>query len=275
MGLLLGVGSVSAQTETATISFSNATDATAINEASVTGDDSQGNTWTITTEGTTSFTASSGYYQVGSSKKPATSITFTTTLANDVNITAFSAKFGGFSGTAGTVTLKVGDNTVGTGSLNEANDVTVSSTTVADGRVLTVTVTGISKGVKCYNISYTYSTAPRPTHTASFNVDGTVTTENFQEGANIVFPVNPADIDGKTFVGWTTAAIDGIQTTAPVFINTTTEKMGTADVTYYAVFATAQGTERNETITIDTDTKDFPTSYGSANTFTEYTLEGV
>ena len=35
-------------------------------------------------------------------------------------------------------------------------DVTVSSTSEAAGTVLTVTVTDIEKGVKCYNISYTY-----------------------------------------------------------------------------------------------------------------------
>ena len=67
-----------------------------------------------------------------------------------------SAKFGGFSGTAGTVTLKVGDSSIGSGSLSGSSDVTVTSTTTANGTVLTVTVTGISKGVKVYNISVTY-----------------------------------------------------------------------------------------------------------------------
>ena len=140
--------------KTGTIIFGNS--GTKINSASVTGEDSQGNTWTITTEGTTSFTANSEYYQVGSGSKPATSITFTTTLPSSKPIKSMSAKFGGFNGTAGTVTLKVGDTTVGTGSLNATADVTVSSTSEAAGTVLTVTLTDIAKGVKCYNISYTY-----------------------------------------------------------------------------------------------------------------------
>ena len=149
------VGSATSWADTATINFGSADGSTSINKASVTGGDSQGNNWTITTVGTTSFTPNASYAQVGSSKKPATSITFTTTLANDVNVTSFSAKFGGFSGTAGTVTLKVGDTTVGTGNLNASNDVTVTSSSAQTGKTLTVTVTGISKGVICYYISYT------------------------------------------------------------------------------------------------------------------------
>lgn len=126
-----------------------------INAASVNGDDDLGNNWSITTVGTTSFTTNAAYYQVGSSSNPATSITFTTTLPSSVKIKAMSAKFGGFASTTGTVSLKVGSTTVGSGSLNGTNDVTVASTSSATGTVLTVTVTGIAKGVKVYNISYT------------------------------------------------------------------------------------------------------------------------
>lgn len=122
----------------------------------MTGTDSEGNTWNITTAGTTSFTTNTAYYQVGSSKAPATSITFTTTLPTGTSVSGISAKFGGFSGTAGDVNLKVGDNIVGTGSLNAANDVIVESTSTASGNVITITVTNISKGVKVYYISVTY-----------------------------------------------------------------------------------------------------------------------
>ena len=139
---------------TGTINFNNS--AVKINAANVTGADNLGNTWTVTTVGTTSYTGSTNYYQVGKSTEPATSITFTTTLPANVNITAFSAKFGGFSGTAGTVTLKVGDTSVGTGSLNASTDVIINNSSQATGKKLTVTVTGIAKGVKAYYISYTY-----------------------------------------------------------------------------------------------------------------------
>jgi hypothetical protein len=140
--------------KTATILFGN--NGTNIDKVSVTGSDSQNNNWTVTTVGTTSFTQSAEYSQVGSSKNPASSITFTTTLPSSVNVKSFSAKFGGFSGTAGDVILKVGDTEVGTGALNASNDVTVQSTVTASGTVLTVTVTNIAKGVKVYNITVTY-----------------------------------------------------------------------------------------------------------------------
>lgn len=143
--------------KTATILFGNAEGSTNINNTSITGSDNQGNSWTITTVMTeNSFTPQPGYAQIGSAKKPATSITFTTTLSSSVTVKSFSAKFGGFSGTAGNVELKVDNNVVGTGSLNEGNDVTVQSNTTANGTVLTVTVTDIAKGVKAYNIIVTY-----------------------------------------------------------------------------------------------------------------------
>ena len=145
---------------TGTIVFSTATEDNGhmrLNDASDSGKDSNGYTWNVTTVGTTSFTPSSSYCQVGSSSYPATSITFTMTLPSSCTITSFSAKFGGFTGTAGTVTLKVGSETVKTGSLSATSDVTVSSGTISKtGSVLTVTVTGISKGVKAYNITYAY-----------------------------------------------------------------------------------------------------------------------
>lgn len=149
---------------TGTITFGSAEGSTAINSTSVNGDDSAGNTWTITTvfSGQTSFTQNASYSQVGASSKPAESITFTTTLANEVNITAFSAKFGGFSNTAGDIALIVDETTIGTGSLNASEDVVVTNTTTESGTVLTVTVTNIAKGVKCYYISYTYEVDNTP-----------------------------------------------------------------------------------------------------------------
>ena len=146
-----------AEEATGTISFGSATGSTNINSASVTGNDDLGNSWTVTTVGTTSFTPNGNYAQVGSSSKPATSITFTMTLPKEVKFSMFSAKFGGFSGTAGSVTLKIDDTSVKTGQLNGTADYNfVASNLTKTGKSLTVTVTGISKGVKCYNIAYTY-----------------------------------------------------------------------------------------------------------------------
>ena len=143
--------------KTATIKFG--TNDVKISSASVTANDDQKNSWTITTVGTTSFNPNKSYYQVGSNDKPASSITFTTTLPEDAEVTSISAKFGGNKGTAGTITLKVGEASVGTGKLNAGNDVTVTSTSTAVGNKVTITVTGIAKGVKCYNIQVKYKTA--------------------------------------------------------------------------------------------------------------------
>ncbi len=139
---------------TGTIKFG--TNNVKIDKASVTAADDQGNSWKITTVGTEYFGQQSQYTQVGSAGAPATSITFTTTLSKEVKVSSLSVKFGGFKNTAGTIKLLVGDKEIGTGKLNAKNDVTVTSTTVASGTQLTVKVTNIAKGVKCYNISYTY-----------------------------------------------------------------------------------------------------------------------
>ncbi len=150
-------GSSALVDKTATIKFG--TNDVKISSASVTANDDQKNSWTITTVGTTSFNPNKSYYQVGSNDKPASSITFTTTLPEDAEVTSISAKFGGNKGTAGTITLKVGEASVGTGKLNAGNDVTVTSTSTAVGNKVTITVTGIAKGVKCYNIQVKYKTA--------------------------------------------------------------------------------------------------------------------
>lgn len=126
----------------------------------VTANDDQKNSWTITTTGTdVYFATQNDCAQVGSSNNPATSITFTSTLPEDAEVTSISAKFGGYKGTAGDITLKVGETSVGTGKLNANNDVTVTSTSTAVGNKVTITVTNIAKGVKCYNIQVKYKTA--------------------------------------------------------------------------------------------------------------------
>lgn len=163
---------------TGTIKFG--TNNVKIDKASVTAADDQGNSWKITTVGTEYFGQQSQYTQVGSASAPATSITFTTKLSKEVKVSSLSAKFGGFKGTAGTIKLSVGSTEVGTGNLSATKDVTVTSTSGASGTQLTVTVTNIAKGVKCYNITYTYEDSPEPQKTP--------TTLSFGEG-----------VDGQTF----------------------------------------------------------------------------
>ena len=126
-----------------------------INVTSVNFDDNLENNWTITTTGTTSFTQNSSYSQLGSSNNPASTITFTTTLSENMKISNFTASFGGFSGSAGSITLKVDDTTVATGNINASTDVTVTQTGSVNGKVLIITITGISKGIKAYSLGYT------------------------------------------------------------------------------------------------------------------------
>lgn len=235
------------QSVTGIIYFGNTSGRTNINSTSVSGDDSQDNTWTITTEGTTSFTPNASYSQVGSSKKPATSITFTTTLPSYVNITSMSAEFGGFSGTAGTVNLIVGGDNIGTGLLDESNDVTINSNSSAVGTALTVTVTGISKGVKVYSISYTYETVSGTPYTVSFNAGTGASVSNLTEeyaGAGVVLPLAtaPTGCDpAYSFYGWSTESVSNLTTDPTTIVGSNGDRYYPAsDVTLYAVYK--QGT---------------------------------
>lgn len=183
---------------TGTITFG--TNNVKITKTSMTAADDQGNSWKITTVGTTSFTQQPTYSQVGSGSKPATSITFTTTLPKEVKVTSMSAKFGGFGSTAGTIKLLVGDKEIGTGKLNAKNDVTVTSTTGASGTQLSVTVKNIAKGVKCYNISYTYEDESGKTPTQLSWSAPTATVDLAGEAKE--FPTltkDPASITGITY----------------------------------------------------------------------------
>lgn len=148
-----GVGGV-----TATIQFG--TSNVKIDNASVTANDSENNSWTITTISAPSFTQQPTYSQVGSKKKgPAKSITFTTTLPKDAAVTCIETKFGGFAGTKGDITLKVGDNSVGNDTLKEDKDVTTKINPTATGNIVTIIITNIANGVKCYYINVKYKTA--------------------------------------------------------------------------------------------------------------------
>lgn len=81
-------------------------------------------------------------------------------------------------------------------------------------------------------------TVTNPTHTATFYANSVQYGEvqNVEEGEAIAFPTGtPDDVNGKTFVGWTAAVIDGTQDTEPSMVSSAT--MGAENVAYYAVFA--------------------------------------
>ena len=104
-----------------------------------------------------------------------------------------------------------------------------------------------------------------PTHTATFSVNGVTTSDDYQEGTDIVFPADPNDMCGKVFMGWAANAIDGTTDAAPSFVTGAT--MGTADVTYYAVFAKrTPGESVTTTDVLDNAT----TGVGNVNTYTSW-----
>ena len=101
-----------------------------------------------------------------------------------------------------------------------------------------VTVSYTHKGLTATAV-YTITIVETPSHNATFSVNGTTTTAQVKEGLAIEFPENPADISCKSFVGWTTTEIATPTDAKPEFVTSTT--MGTADVTFYAVFAEKTG----------------------------------
>ena len=205
----------------------------------------------------------------------------TTTFAITANTTLY-AKWNPYS-----ITAQSNNNSYGTVQLNgfviTASPVegytyaspayTVSSGTATveqNGNEFTVTPTS--------DCTVTINFEAITTHTATFSVNGeTYSSSTFYEGQAIQFPSDPAAISGKSFVGWLkNSTIPGTTNDAPSIVNKSTETMGNANITYYAVFAdVTPGSATSTTKTITTNTTNIPTSYGDANTFSEYTLEGI
>ena len=142
------------------------------------------------------------------------------------------------------VTYSISENE-GVASINASTGaVTIGSTPG------TVTVTASFAGNETYHegtARYIITVTPQ-SHTATFMVNGSaLTSVSVEEGSAITFPADPVAINDKVFMGWTAAALTGVQETAPTMVTSAT--MGTADVTYYAVFAT-QGDAVTSTVTL-------------------------
>jgi len=258
--------------KTGTITFGN--NGTIINGASVTGDDNFGNTWTITTEGTTSFTPNGDFSQVGKSKEPAKSITFTMTLAKTANIQSLSAKFGGYGSTAGDITLEIDGTTVGEGSLNGTNDVIVSSTQSKQGETITVTVTNIDRGVKCYNISYTYEESTE-CYTVTLDDENETLTET-QPGSGVTLP-SREDVEDYKFYGWTTTDIPEETTNAPASIIPAGNYYPESNITLYPVYRRSENGSLAEPVTVSTTIQAYATNnnWNDATQYTTVKLDNV
>ena len=135
-----------------------------INSVSVNASDEYNNSWHIVTvpgSAGQSFTQSAEYSQVGSGSKPAESITFSTTLANNDEIAKISyiaIKLGGYNGTVGDVNIQVDGAIYEVGTLDGANDVVIATTGTDPimGQEISIEISNIDKGVKCYGIQYAY-----------------------------------------------------------------------------------------------------------------------
>ena len=118
----------------------------------------------------------------------------------------------------------------------------------------------------------------KPDINITWSVQGVTSTTTQPTGTLVLPATTPSDCSGsggKKFVGWTAqSSISGGAKPSDLFTSGTGITV-TENKTYYAVFATASGSGGSGgTVTITTSTTNIPTSYGSANTFTEYTLEG-
>ena len=109
-----------------------------------------------------------------------------------------------------------------------------------------------------------------PMITITWSVDGDETTSEIMQEDPLVLPANPANCEnGKVFVGWTAQSEVSGEKPADLF-TTAKGKTVTEAITYYAVFATAEGGSApvNTTLTME----DYKAASG---TFGNFTFEAV
>ena len=216
--VLLCHGMAQAQEKDATITFNKSN--VIIEGSPATGDDDHGRTWTINAEGATYFRSQNLNVQIGSTSNPVKSFTAEMPCNADIAITSFEVKISGTSSTSkGTITLKVGDEVVTTGSLNGSTAVVLTATDFslpAKGKTLSVTLTDISNGIKLYYFKYSYTgddtAAPTiPTYAVTYDAN----TPADATGAVTMLPAAAEVCDGTytlsttvpllasyRFVGW-------------------------------------------------------------------------
>ena len=207
-------------------------------------------------------------------------VTITQTAAPKKYTVTFSNPIGG------TLVIKNGDINISSG------------TRLPDGTVLTIVPTAdanykyknwqYKKGTNSWTTkttTYDYTMDENdvefkanfePTYTVNWSVNGSIaSTTRFAEGDDITFPDNPDEIDSRVFVGWVSETISGTTNDEPSFI--TSSKMGTNDLTFYAVFATAGATGapvETKTQTLQYDTWSYSNGTGSTKDKSSYRLFG-
>lgn len=144
-------------------------------------------------------------------------------------------------------------------------------TAVAKGTARITATLNVDPDDASYKVGATTSmyvdvTVNNPSHTVTFSINGnTDNTDSVEEGESIDFPGTPSDISGHVFRGWVATPIVGTTSTEPTWVNTATATMGTADVTYYAVFAEAE-----VSVTTKTDNLDRATTGVTGTSYSEW-----
>ncbi len=135
---------------------------------------------------------------------------------------------------------------------NSVFDVTVANASLT-GCDLTITCSATEPGT--YNdelyiqagtaeLTISLTAAVIKIHTITWSVNGTETEVKVADGEQPKYgEEDPAAINGKVFVGWATAAIEGSTDEAPALLTSAAIPAASADATYYAVFATKTVTE--------------------------------
>ena len=123
-----------------------------------------------------------------------------------------------------------------------------------------------------------YRKSPCSEHFVSFYSNGVqIEKQSVADGSSPALPADPQACEGYVFVGWSDVQITEPQSWRPTVLYKTAAEFPavTGDMTFYAVYALfEEAAPSGETITITSTTSGLPTAYGTANTFTEYTLVG-
>ena len=147
---------------------------------------------------------------------------------------------------AGKATVTINSSATTPQTIEYGQTVTIDITPDGEYTISDVTATGVtSSGTGTQrtfimpddDVVVTITLAAKPKYTVTWSAAGTITTEQYIEGATITFPTTAASCGDKAFVGWSTAEIPEPTDTKPTTF-VTSAKMGTSSLTYYAVYAT-------------------------------------
>ena len=154
----------------------------------------------------------------------------------------------------------------------EFDEITTSASGTVDNE--NKKVTGITANT---TITVKFKAIPKYTVTFDLGISKNQPTLTESEGgAGITLPAGPVPVCAEwAFAGWAEAKVASETTAALELFKAGDNYKPAKDVTLYAVYKRVEGGSGvNGTVTVTYNSTNFPTSYGTANTFTEYELEG-